>query len=62
MRRLGLAIGCRAMIVIAYSLWVLTVLAFAWATTPYLVDPINFVPPAWLAGVARAIFYRDYVF
>lgn len=50
------------MIVIAYSLWVLTVLAFAWATTPYLVDPINFVPPAWLAGVARAIFYRDYVF
>ncbi len=62
MKRLALAFGFPVMVAIAYGLWVLTILAFAWATLPYLVDPINLVPPAWLAEVARAIFYRDYVF
>ena len=62
MRNFGFAIRHQALSVIAYSLWVMTILAFAWATTPYLIDPINFVPPAWLTAAVRALFYRDYAF
>lgn len=62
MKKPCLAIGIRAMTTMFYGIWVTTVLAFAWATTPYLIAPFGFVPPAWLAALARAIFYRDYVF
>lgn len=62
MRARGLAICREAMDVLAYSLWVTTIYGFAWATIPYLIDPGSYVPPAWLSAMARALFYRDYVF
>lgn len=62
MRILGLVVRSEVLGMIAYALWVTTIFAFSWATIPYLIDPGSYVPPAWLSTVARALFYRDYVF
>lgn len=62
MRILGAVIRREALSAIAYGLWVMTILAFAWATMPYLIEPGSYVPPTWLVALARALFYRDYVF
>lgn len=46
---------------VVYGLWVISILAAAWATMPYLIAG-NLSPPPWLATLARSLFYRNYVF
>lgn len=46
----------KALGILIYGIWIVGILAFVWATVPFL------APPAWLIDMARQLFYRNYVF